>query len=259
MARCALCDQDRKLTAEHVYSQTLLRLFDAVAPMTFDSSRGKAYKGDLTIRDLCGDCNSGFSDSDSAIRVFAESHLQNEPTPATQPQTSGQLLKFWVVKTAANVSRLEKKPEWWKRFSPYLRRQVTAADCDVLFARWADFSPLKMASEMGIVWHIEARDALLLGFAAGGSTTLRRQIDHASAIKVGSGIFLLLVWKADAPPTTRKSVVAELHAYGWRDIEALDFWHGPVAFNVTSCANFSCVSNPTKNLQAVISDDKTRN
>jgi hypothetical protein len=247
------------MTAEHVYSQTLLRLFDSVAPMTFDSQRGKAYKGDLTIRDLCGVCNTGFSDSDAAMRAFAESHLQTAESDSAPPKTSGNLLTFWVVKTASNISRLEKKPEWWRTLSSYLRRESTNAECDVLFARWADFSPLKIATEMGMVWHLEAREALLFGLSAGGSAAIRGQLLHASAIKVGYGVFLLLVWKSEAQPNTRPSVLADLRGFGWRDVTTPDYWLGSPAFNATSCATFSMICDPTKNLQNAIAEDKLRN
>ena len=244
------------MSGEHIFSDTLLRLFDDVAPLTIDEQREKIHGSDPTVKDICKECNGGLSDADTTIRVFAESHLRNRKRNTSKPTVESKLLKLWVLKTAANVSRANQPHStWWKTFIPYLRRKSENCDCDVCFTRWADSSPSALITELGVVPCIAARDALLLGFACGNSKFLRSQMSHATVIKVGYGVFLLLVWKSESNKEVRKQVLLQIKEFGWFSLDAT-FWLAPEAFNVTSCATFNVVANPFKSLIDLIEADK---
>jgi hypothetical protein len=131
MGKCAYCGEEKKMSGEHIFSDTLLRLFDDIAPLTIDEQRGKVHGGDPTVKDICQDCNGGLNDADTAIRAFAESHLRNQKPNTSKPTVESNLIKLWVVKTAANASRANQPhSNWWKTFNPYLRRKSENCDCD---------------------------------------------------------------------------------------------------------------------------------
>ncbi len=130
-------------------------------------------------------------------------------------------------------------------------------DCDVYFTRWADFSPSGLATALGVVPCIATRDALLLGFASGSSKFLLSQLSHATVIKVGYGVFLLLVWTPESSNEAREQVMLQIQEFGWFSLDTT-FWHAPVAFNVTSCATFNLVANPFESLIDIIEADKQR-
>lgn len=62
MGICVLCGENRKLTDEHIWSDSLLRVFDTLAPSTIDGKRGIVH---LTKWEL-----------DETLESASQEHLQ---------------------------------------------------------------------------------------------------------------------------------------------------------------------------------------
>lgn len=257
MSECVYCRQDKKLTREHVYSDGLLRVFDATAPLTWDNPRGIAHPGDPVIRDLCGDCNSALSDCDTAMINLARDHLTSPLTPGTTIAHDAELVSRWLVKTAANVARAG---SWGSNFwSPLvsflLSREKRPERVRAYFSPWEDLSPMAFASTLGAILHIQTVEALLVGFSAGTSTHIRGLLDIAVSVKIGHGVFLLLIWKSDVTPAQRESVDRELIGFNWRRIGDLDNLQG-TAFNSYSSMAVHVVGDPKGNIQSLINAER---
>ena len=241
-----------------MFSGALLRLFDDIAPLTFDQPRGRSYSADPVISDLCGPCNHGLSPCDTGIATLAQSHLKFPVIRTLTPAVEPSLVKLWVVKTSANLTRSGLSPSfWWHAYRDYFRGLANAGNCDVLFANWRDYSPIEIASELNVVMSIHAQEARIFGLECGSSRVIQQHLVHAQAIKVGYGIFLLLVWQPAVPAALRANVIVELNRYGWLGL-ADPYWLARVAFNITSCAAFNLVADPAFSLPTVLQADEAR-
>lgn len=255
MTLCTYCGEDKKLSREHIYSNGILRIFDDVAPISIDNERGIAHKADPIIRDICIDCNNSLSDCDSEMIKFTEAHLQETLKPGTSISLDRTNVLRWVVKTAANIARSNSNPpNWWKGYIPFIIGNTdTLPEADCYFSPWADLSPMGFASVIGAVHSIYGIDAILIGFSAGHSKHISDQLKLAFTIKVGYGVFLLLIWKPDC--IDRDTVNSDLESYGWRKIERLKNIM-KMAYGDMSSTNFNVICDPNKNIQELLRADQ---
>lgn len=255
MGICVYCGEVGKLSREHVYSSGILKVFAKDAPFTIDDARGVAHKGDPMIKDICCECNSGLSECDAEMILLTREHLQETPKPGSAMNYDETKILRWVVKTASNITRSNPSPrDWWRSCIPFIlggECELQSADC--FFTPWADLSPSKMATEIGMVRTISARETLLVGFSAGHSSRIDEQLDLGFAIKVGFGVFLFLLWKPKCED--RISVVDELGSYGWRALGDLDDLPR-TAFSPTSSSAFHVICDPKRHIQDVIRSDE---
>ena len=120
---CAYCNREAKMTAEHVWSSAILRLFEPDAPLTFDEEREKAHERDPVLRDLCGECNRGLSTADAEAARFASTYCMTELARGRRLAFDVGLVRLWAVKTAADMERFagKKGNDWWKNHLAALR------------------------------------------------------------------------------------------------------------------------------------------
>lgn len=245
MAKCSFCDEDQKLTDEHVWSSVVLRLFDDVAPMTFDEKRGKIYAADPVIKDLCGECNAGTSAADAAMGEFTKRYFVGRLDRHYVVDFDDPNILRWVMKTVSNHERcLGIDSTWWKDYVPFFKRQrVDVSRIDLLLAPWLDLSPEGVATTMLGVLTLGAKQLLLGGLKQVDPRTAHEQISTSWVLKVGSGVFALFVWKAGATNGIRRSVVDELRNYGWL-MCGEDNVVGRVPFNLITCILYHLPANP---------------
>lgn len=257
MAQCVFCGNDKKLTREHIYSDGLLRLFDSEAPLTVDNSRGIAHYNDPVIRDLCQNCNSALSSCDTAMINLARDYLASRIAPGTTIVHDQELVLRWLVKTAANVARASRWGcDFWIPLVPFLLSREKHPDrVRGYFSPWEDLSPMACASKLGAILHIQTLEALLVGFPVGSSKYIRGMLDIAVSIKIGHGVFLLLIWKSDFEPAQRDSVDQQLVEYNWRRIGDLENIRG-TAFNHSSSTTVNVVGNPQTSIQKLVDAER---
>ena len=256
MATCVYCGEDKKPSREHIFSNALLRLFEDVAPLTFDSHRSVVHKGDPIIRDICIACNSSLSGCDTEMTRVASKYLKQVIRRGTTLEFNSQLILRWLVKTASNITRAAvPKTGWWHGYIPFiLDRGDALPHIDALFSPWVDLSPYGIAEKLGMIHCIESRNAILTALRAGSSRRLREQIEFCHAIKISYGVFLLLVWHPTADVQMRVSVRDELLQYGWQDIDAVTSIER-LAYNTSSSTNFNVIADPNKNISDAIDAD----
>jgi hypothetical protein len=57
MTSCAYCGQERTLTKEHIWPQSLIRKYETLR--TFNPRTNKFHSGEPVIKDVCQECNNG--------------------------------------------------------------------------------------------------------------------------------------------------------------------------------------------------------
>lgn len=214
MARCAFCGIDRTLTNEHVWSRSLIALFEKEAPLVHSPATGSAYGGESTIRDLCGPCNRAMSAADSAATAFAMAHLKG-PIPAGTRLAFSTEIRRWAVKTAANQERVlasEDARPWWRGFVRYMTGEEAEPDpLDVLFAPWSSAVPDFLASQMVFA----AQTIVPLVLADDGDLPFESALERGWALKVGSGVFGVMVWSQQVESSLRAHVLQSIQTFGW--------------------------------------------
>lgn len=56
MKTCAYCEENLPVTKEHIWSDCLIEKYEDIS--TYNKKENKFYKGDPTIKDVCGNCNN---------------------------------------------------------------------------------------------------------------------------------------------------------------------------------------------------------
>ena len=80
---CAYCEKDKPTSKEHIISQAVLDLFPE-CDLTYDDVRGKVYKSEPVINDVCEECNNtklSYIDSYAAefiSRYFLNTYNKNQ-------------------------------------------------------------------------------------------------------------------------------------------------------------------------------------
>lgn len=247
MAICSYCEQDKKLTDEHVWSSIVLRLFDPVAPITIDEKRGKAYRADPVIKDLCGDCNAGTSAADTAMGKFAKRYLVGRLDREYVVHFDNPNILRWVMKTVSNHERcLKVGSNWWKGYVSFFKgAAANTSQVDLLLAPWVDLSPERVASTTCAVLTLGAKRLVLAALKTIDPHVAHEKIVTSWVLKVGSGVFVFILWKADAPDEVRRAVVAELRDFGWL-LSGQDDVVGRIPFNALSCTQYEIPADPNE-------------
>lgn len=244
MGTCVYCQQPRKLTKEHVLSDTVLEAFPK-ASKTFDEMRGIVHGEDPLLRDLCAACNSGLSRSDQEAGRIARTYLQQVIPISTRLEWDSGLLRLWAFKTAANCDRAAgpKGRGWWKGYLEVFRLKADIPDeVVVLFGAWKPIGPL--ASNMEIPRPIQTEEALVNSIHL-SEEVVRKELKAAWSIKIGYGVFLVLVFNNDL--VVRRIVLGELRSHGWLMIGSDELVaHRP--FNVITSQRPSFVADPRNHM-----------
>lgn len=104
---CVFCGKvGVKLTKEHVYPRWLSRLIEsrAIGPIVYSTTSRKAIrttKGfDLTLRDVCESCNSGWlHDLERSFRAVMSDPILGDEQIRAFPQSVQLVIATWAVKT----------------------------------------------------------------------------------------------------------------------------------------------------------------
>ena len=245
MAKCSFCGEDKKLTKEHIWSNTLLRLFDPIAPLTIDEHRGIAHRGDPLLKDLCQECNGKMSPTDAAMRAFAEQHLTKPMAVGAKVEFSDPNLLRWAMKTVSNHERsLNTGSTWWQAHVGFFAGQGgDVSRVDLLLAPWEDLSPGRVLTEMMGVLALGAKPMVLAGLCEFDAKTATQQTEARWVLKVGSGVLALLVWRPDASDEVRKAMLSELRSYGWL-LWGTDSAVTRIPFNEATCPQYHIPFHP---------------
>lgn len=252
MANCAFCNQNRKLTREHVFSNAVLRVFDSQAPLTYLGH--KVFKADPVIKDLCTDCNTALSSYDNAMKQFAEAYLRVYRKPPWNLPSEDKSIRLWVLKTAMNFERAQRQKDWWRGFIPNLMQSKLDPDLDVFFAPWCDLSPGYAASAWNVVRVLDGRTALIAGSTVGPWKELERSIRVAWVIKLGYGVFLMIAWEGRAVIEVRATAVTDLLNWGWC-LLGYDRKTRGVPYSAETCGTISVVADPRRPIKAIMREE----
>ncbi len=111
-ATCAMCRNPRQLTKEHIWPAGFLRRSDY--EIRYSARAKRTFGGDLTIKDVCGECNNGpLSRLDAYAcelydRYFAKMPRRSEVV--TFEYDFGRLTR-WLLKIAFNSARSNGSPD----------------------------------------------------------------------------------------------------------------------------------------------------
>lgn len=216
MGVCAFCSSEEKLTDEHVWSAAVLKACSGfVPPNTLDHARGKAYvdtRGPV-IKDLCARCNNiRTSPADAAAAAFVTEHLTGPIEPGGLVIPSPLVLR-WVVKTAANHERVLGGPEWWRKHVPFILGDRAEPDPALGF----HFAALPSETHgSDVVEPLAAQRFAGLLLAPAGAYSFRAYLEGGWALRVGSGIFVVLDWAGgDTAGSVRDRIEWAAREAGW--------------------------------------------
>jgi len=103
---CAYCGREGPLTSEHVWPKGILKRTDF--PIRYSARAGKTFSGDLTINDVCRECNNGpLSKVDSYFCYLYDQYFVRVPRAGEtiEFRYDFALLMRALLKVAYNSSR----------------------------------------------------------------------------------------------------------------------------------------------------------
>ena len=241
MPNCAYCNPPRPLTREHVWSNVLLRMYEPDANLTTDPHRQKVYEADPQLKDVCSDCNNvKLSPADTAVGEFAQRHLVKPIPSGTSIDLANVNLARWALKTSYNIERHMGLGRSWQ--TPLLPFMLGSPDelgnVDLLFAPWEDLSPMGVATKLGMVQTLDSRQLMFDAIESAPPDVVQSAVECGWALKVGSGVFAILVWSTSTPAALRAAVIAEIRGYGWL-AGGLDTVAGRPPFSTHTCTQFN--------------------
>lgn len=247
MGICVLCGQNKRLTNEHIWSNGLLRVFDAVAPLTIDSKRAVVHRGDPLIKDICDECNQGMSLCDGYITDFARQYLTKE-LPREPVILDRDMLLWWVIKTSANLSRGNKNDTgWWRRHISFIKNGIDPPDIDLFAAPWYEKRP-SLIQHMMPVNTIDARGLVLHVLTNPSWEEISAYFEAGWALKVGAAVFAFIDWNEGVPSNLRNRTCDLIRAYGW-SLVGRDVFPKRTPFNDITCFTYYVISDPANNNQ----------
>jgi|GEM_PF-3313480 len=108
MKLCSYCGNKAPLTREHIWPDSLIKKYDSL--LTYSKREFKFYKGDPTIKDVCGHCNNVLlSTLDSYLSTLYDEHFQRILAPGEVATISYdyKLLLRALLKVSYNSARAD--------------------------------------------------------------------------------------------------------------------------------------------------------
>lgn len=106
MKSCSYCEKNAPLTREHIWPDSLIEKYESL--QTYSKREHKFYKGDPTIKDVCGHCNNVvLSKLDAYISSLYDKHLGKILLPGEPAKISYDyaLLLRALLKISYNSAR----------------------------------------------------------------------------------------------------------------------------------------------------------
>lgn len=245
MTVCCLCERDKKMTREHIWSASLVALFDD-APLTLDEKRGKVYLAAPIIKDVCKECNQALSPFDGYMAKFARRYLRRrlsgKPVSVDLPN-----LSRWILKTGANHSRSAgERNEWWKKYRIFFQFGGSTPDVDIFAAAWHDPRSTDLQQLMPVP-ALGARSVSLHTLAVPPWKEISENYSGGWALKVGSAVFAFIDWAPGTPESMRSLTRDAIRGYGW-SLLGVDVFPSGFPFNEYTCVFYNFISDPSKPL-----------
>jgi hypothetical protein len=149
------------------------------------------------------------------------------------------------MKTASNHERcLGTNATWWQHFVDFfIGKDVDTSNVDVFLAPWKDLSPGQIETQTGGVLTLGAHSFLFAGLRNVDPKHAHSHTESTWALKVGFGVFALIVWKENVPSEIRDSIAEELREYGWLQ-RGEDDIVGGIPFNMITSKLYYIPSAP---------------
>jgi hypothetical protein len=103
---CAYCGESKRLTSEHIWPKSILKRTNI--NVRYGMKAGKTFSGDMTINDVCEECNSGpLSKLDEYGCQLFDRYFFHVPKPrkSIKFQYDYSLLMRWLLKISYNATR----------------------------------------------------------------------------------------------------------------------------------------------------------
>lgn len=199
--KCAYCDFARPLTREHIWPAGFLRRKEY--GIKYSAKSKKTFRGDLTIKDVCAECNNGplsFIDK-YACNLFDRffNFYPDQLGSVLFNYDYGSLAR-WLLKIAYNTSRASESPDsvFLSRYRSYLLERAEAWPINVGF-KLALVGPSYLPGQSGSLPKVILPEAVRsgpLGFES------ERSNEHVAlrAVMVNSYFFTIILPRRPAVP-----------------------------------------------------------
>ncbi len=154
MGICSYCEQDRKLTKEHIFPSFLCEYNNSISrggqPIGWREKPQKMVEGDAVVKDVCADCNNVvLSKYDGHAKnvldnagIFRRNYLDDTLTL----EYDYKLFSRWLLKLAFNSSRASGIQE--KEFGDLKKHIIEeTSEASHIFILVGLFSPVKLTEE----------------------------------------------------------------------------------------------------------------
>lgn len=243
---CSFCGGEGT-SREHIYSNSVLKVFWDDAPFTVDPIRKKVHKGDPIIKDICRNCNSKMSYLDTYAGIFAEKHCKKIHQLPFSLNINSKYLKKWCLKTASNMERMHNRGRlWWKDFYPaFLDESIDLNfdKCSVYLAPWENKSPIPQG---GILEGLSIRVLDFYDANVRYCYSIQSNNDGPSnlySLKIGSLVFLICIWEENKD---RSFLNKELNGYGWENLNSDFVSLKKIPFNTWTSDLIGMIHDPSK-------------
>lgn len=126
---CAYCNGLGRLTSEHVWPRGILRRTELSVRYTMKA--GKTFSGDMTIKDVCRECNNGpLSKLDDYFCQLYDRYFSTTPNPVSpiKFRYDFSLLMKFLLKISYNASRTTgNDADLLSRYAPMLISEFPAS------------------------------------------------------------------------------------------------------------------------------------
>ncbi|QDR82958.1 hypothetical protein [Sporomusa termitida] len=211
---CAYCNNDTKVTREHIIPAGIIRLFPE-CDLAFDFVRKKAYPGEAVIKDVCPNCNGGvLSSLDSYGKNFVETYFLQDFSEDMKFEIKYDYhtVTRWLLKMAFNSARVENADvSWFQKNLDYIMGKACLPSCKVsLFGGlWMNMSPVPSQEYGNLKIQFIREPKLLPGGVINYETCQVNEyiLENAAEFpdlhskylfRLGAAMFLLFMWDKDA-------------------------------------------------------------
>lgn len=210
---CAYCNEDKKLTREHVIPKGIIELFPECNMVI---SEKRYYIGEHVIKDVCETCNNeNLSNLDGYGREFISKYFLNDYKPDIQLSVTYDyyLLSRWLLKIGYNLYRSDNMDvSWYKSNLRYILGEsyTTTQKFSLFGGLCINVSPLPDFWVNNKQMNIVPNPVFILGGIEEMRNIVQNNLGRESIdldlkglnqkfiIRIGTGIFLLLLWEKEA-------------------------------------------------------------
>ncbi|MED4005001.1 hypothetical protein P4629_06250 [Priestia aryabhattai] len=199
---CVYCNNDRKPTKEHVIPDSFIRRMDKKTQITWlDKAPSKVIGGDITVKDVCSECNNGTLSKldDYAVNLITGYNGKiNMSTNHLFFKYNFDFLSRWLLKVCYNSARANNSESDINLYKKVIEYILKGEKTDVKFSIFGLFMDLRHDRKEVINYnHFDVNSDFSIDFFRIAPFTLREIGTYKCALRtimINSFAFLIVIY-----------------------------------------------------------------